>query len=239
MKLDILAFAAHPDDTELSCAGTLARHAEKGHRVGVADLTRGELGTRGTPEIRETEAQSSAKVLGLAVRDNLELPDGFFLNAKESQLQLIRTIRHYRPEIVLLNAPSDRHPDHGRAAKLAADACFLAGLEKVKTTDTDGRQQPPWRPKAKYHYIQSQYIVPDFVVDISSVWEKKKEAIACFRSQFYDPQSTEPETFISSPEFLPFVESRAREYGHSIGVKFGEGFVKTADLGIDNLFDFI
>ncbi len=229
MKLDILAFAAHPDDTELSCAGTLAIHVEKGYKVGVIDLTRGELGTRGTPEVRDQEATDSAEVLGLSVRENLSLEDGFFTNSKENQLKLIQKIREYRPSIVLLNAPSDRHPDHGRAAQLETDACFLSGLVKVET------DQEAWRPRATYHYIQSISLVPDFVVDVTDGWEKKMASIKCFKSQFYDPNSDEPETFISSPAFMDMIESRGKDLGYSIGASYGEGFIKVKNIGISDL----
>ncbi len=236
MKLDILAFAAHPDDTELSCAGALAVHIKNGKKAGVVDLTRGELGTRGTPEIRDKEARDSADVLGLSVRDNLELNDGFFQNSKENQLKLIESIRKYRPEIVLLNAPSDRHPDHGRAAQLELDACFLAGLAKIETK-VDGVSQEAWRPKATYHYIQSNFLMPDFVVDVTEGWELKQKAIACFKSQFFDPESNEPQTYISSPDFMKLIDSRAQDLGHSIGTKYGEGFIKVRNIGISDFFD--
>lgn len=229
MKLDILAFAAHPDDTELSCSGTLSSHIQKGYTAGVIDLTRGELGTRGTPEIRDKEASDSAEILGLSIRENLSLEDGFFTNSKENQLKLIKKIRQYQPSIVLLNAPSDRHPDHGRAAQLETDACFIAGLAKVDTN------QAPWRPTAVYHYIQSVSLVPDFVVDVSAAWETKMEAIRCFKSQFHDPNSNEPETFISSPAFMQMIESRGKDLGYSIGASYGEGFIKVRNLGVSDL----
>lgn len=240
-KLDILAFAAHPDDTELSCAGTLALQVNKGNRVGVIDLTRGELGTRGTPEIREKEAADSAKVLGLAVRENLMLQDGFFTNSRENQMRLIQSLRTYKPDIVLLNAPSDRHPDHGRSAQLELDACFLSGLAKIETKDANGKQQEEWRPKAIYHYIQSNYLQPDFIVDISATWEVKQKSIECFSSQFFNPnvESNEPETFISKPGFMKFIEARAIEFGHSIGAEYGEGFIKIRNIGVSDLSDLI
>ncbi len=237
MKLDILAFAAHPDDTELSCAGTLAAHIDKGHKVGVVDLTRGELGTRGTPEIREKEARESAGILGLSVRDNLRLEDGFFQNDKKNQLALIAAIRKYRPDIVLANAVTDRHPDHGRGARLAVDAIFLSGLVRVEVTDEKGDPLAPWRPGAVYHFIQSQFIQPDFVVDVTDHWERKMASVRAFRSQFYDPDSEEPQTFISSPEFLKMIEARGKELGHSIGVGYGEGFTVNRNIGVSNLFD--
>lgn len=236
MKLDILAFAAHPDDTELGCAGTLALHISKGYKVGVIDLTRGELGTRGSAEIRDKEAEASAKLLGLAVRDNLKFADGFFSNDKSHQLAIIRAIRKYQPKMVLANAPSDRHPDHGKAAELVRDACFLSGLAKINVSDGED-ELPAWRPAVVYHYIQSNYLTPDFIVDVSDHWSTKEQAIKCFASQFYDPKSKEPATFISSPDFLEFIVSRAKELGHSIGAKYGEGFIKIKNIGVSNLFD--
>ncbi|MEQ8928167.1 MAG: bacillithiol biosynthesis deacetylase BshB1 [Fulvivirga sp.] len=234
MKLDILAFAAHPDDTELSCAGTLATHIRKGYQVGVVDLTAGELGTRGSDEIRAKEAAESAKILGLTVRENLKLADGFFQNDKQSQVALIKVLRKYQPDIVLINAPSDRHPDHGRAAQLELDACFLAGLVKVETT-WEGVKQPHWRPKSVYHYIQSNFIQPDFIVDVTDSWDTKMQAIKSFKTQFFDPNSNEPETFISSPDFLNMIEGRAKDLGHSIGVGYGEGFIKVRNMGVSDL----
>jgi N-acetylglucosamine malate deacetylase 1 len=236
MKLDILAFAAHPDDTELSCAGTLALHIAMGYKVGVVDLTRGELGTRGSAEIRDKEANASAKLLGLTVRENLNLADGFFVNDKAHQLAIVKAIRKHQPKIVLANAPSDRHPDHGKASQLVIDACFLSGLSKVEVSD-EGKTFSSWRPEFVYHYIQTNFLVPDFIVDISAHWETKIRAIECFESQFYDPKSNEPDTFISSPEFIKFIASRAQELGHSIGVKYGEGFIKSKNIGVSNLFD--
>ncbi|QSE96584.1 bacillithiol biosynthesis deacetylase BshB1 [Fulvivirga lutea] len=238
MKLNILAFAAHPDDTELSCAGTLATHVRKGYKVGVVDLTAGELGTRGTDEIRAKEAAESAKVLGLSVRDNLNLADGFFQNDKDSQLELIKVLRKYQPDIVLINAPSDRHPDHGRAAQLELDSCFLAGLVKVET-ELDGEKQTPWRPKSVYHYIQSNNMIPDFVVDVTDSWDTKMQAIKCFKTQFYDPESKEPETFISSLDFMKMIEGRAKDLGYSIGVSYGEGFIKVKNLGVSDLHNLL
>ena len=237
MILDILAFAAHPDDTELSCAGTLAAHVDKGYKVGVIDLTRGELGTRGTPEIRDQEAQASASILKLAVRENLNLEDGFFQNNKENQLIVARAIRQYRPTIVLANAIRDRHPDHGRGAKLVADATFISGLSKVVLSNGNGDKLEAWRPQAVYHFIQSQFIDPDFVVDVTSYWDIKMEAVKAFKSQFYDPKSTEPETYISSPEFMKMIESRGKELGHSIGVGYGEGFTVNRNIGITDLMN--
>lgn len=236
IKLDILAFAAHPDDTELSCAGTLACQIAMGHKVGVIDLTRGELGTRGTPEIRDQESKASAEILGLSVRDNLELEDGFFQNDKTCQLAVVRAIRTYRPELILANAIRDRHPDHGRGAQLVIDATFLSGLSKIEI-EQDGKLLAPWRPRAVYHYIQSQFIQPHFVTDVSEHWDKKMEAIRAFNSQFYDPKSNEPETYISSPGFMKMIESRGQELGHSIGAKYGEGFTVSRNIGVKDLLD--
>ena len=235
MKLDILVFAAHPDDAELSCSGTIISHVNKGKKVGIVDLTRGELGTRGTAEVREKEAAAASGVMGLAVRENLGLRDGFFVNDEAHQMEVVKMIRKYRPSIVLANAIEDRHPDHGRASRLVSEAVFISGLKMVKTQFGGGGQEP-WRPSAVYHYIQSVFITPDFVVDVSDAWDKKMEAIRCFGSQFFDPNSKEPETYISSPEFLKMLESRGKELGHAIGVKFGEGFTKERHLGVSDLF---
>ncbi len=238
MKVDILVLAAHPDDAELGCAGTILKHISYGHKVGVVDFTRGELGTRGTPETRAAEAADAAKIMGLSVRDNLGLPDGFFLNDKHHQLQVVTAIRKYQPEIVLANAIHDRHPDHRRGAELAFEACFLAGLAKVQTAD-QGKQQQPWRPKNVYHYVQSQFIKPDFVIDVTPFWEKKMEAIRAYKTQFYDPSSKEAETYISKPGFLDMLQSRAVEYGHAIGAKYGEGFTVRKYIGVKSLFDLL
>ena len=236
MKLDILVMAAHPDDAELGCGGTILNHVAAGYKVGIVDFTRGELGTRGTPKTREQESIHSAKILGLTARENLNLPDGFFQNSKEHQLAVIKAVRKYQPSIVLANATHDRHPDHGRGSDLAFESCFLSGLTKIKTEDEKGKQIA-WRPTALYHYIQSQFIEPDFVVDISETWEKKLEAIRAFKTQFFDPSSKEPETYISNPGFLKMLEARAVEMGHAIGVKHGEGFVARRWIGVKSLFD--
>lgn len=237
MKLDILVFASHPDDAELGCGGTIAKHTGMGHKVGIVDLTRGELGTRGTPETRQNEAAQSAKILGVSARENLQLRDGFFQNDQESQLILIQAIRKYQPRIILANAIYDRHIDHGKGASLAYDASFLSGLIKVETIDEGGNQQKPWRPDAVYHYVQSQFINPDFVVDISAQWETKMKAIRAFSSQFFNPGSKEPETYISKPGFLKMLEARAVEYGHAIGAVHGEGFTVRRLMGVESLFD--
>lgn len=238
MKLDILVLAAHPDDAELTCSGTIALHTAMGKKVGIVDLTQGEMGTRGTAEIRLEEARASAKILGLAVRDNLKLADMFFQNDREHQLAVIRKIRQYQPDIVLANAVSDRHPDHGKGAQLAIDACFMAGLRKIET-EMDGLQQEAWRPKHLFHFIQSQYIRPDFVVDVSDHWETKLASIGAFQSQFFNPSSKEPQTYISSENFMKFIDARGREFGQSIGAEYGEGFTLNKQIGVRSLFDLL
>lgn len=237
MKLDILVLAAHPDDAEISCGGTVAKHVAKGYKVGIIDLTRGELGTRGTPEIRAEEAKEGAKILGVHVRENLGLKDGFFQNDRESQLAIIRSIRKFRPDVVLANAITDRHIDHGKGASLGYDACFLSGLVKIETFNENGQKQAPWRPSSVYHYIQSHYIKPDFIVDISGFMEVKMNAVKAFKTQFFDPESKEPETYISNPRFLKMLEARAIEYGHAIGREFGEGFTVRQAPGVESLYD--
>ena len=238
MKLDILVISSHPDDAELGCGGTIISHVQRGKKVGIADLTRGELGTRGTPEIRDQEAKEASRILGLAVRENLGFADGFFQNDKEHNLALINIIRKYQPEVVLANAIHDRHTDHGMGAELAYRACFLSGLAKIETK-SNGTVQTAWRPKLLYNFIQDKYITPDFIVDISDVWEKKMEAIKAFKSQFHNPDSTAPATYISSPEFLEYIKARAMEMGHAIGVKYGEGFTKNRLIGVRDIFDLI
>lgn len=237
MKLDLLVIAAHPDDAEISCAGTIAKHVAMGYKVGIVDLTRGELGTRGTPEIRAAEAAEAAKILGVSVRDNLGLKDGFFQNDPTHQLAVVRAVRKYQPSIVLANAVYDRHIDHGKGASLAYDACFLSGLVRIETKDDDGKKQQPWRPSAVYHYIQSVYIEPDFIVDVSDHWETKMKAIRAFKSQFYDPNSNDPATYISSPHFIKMLEARAIDLGHAIGGLYGEGFTVRRYPGVNSLFD--
>ncbi len=235
--VDILAIGVHPDDVELSCSGTLIKHIEKGYTVGLLDLTRGELGSRGTAETRDQEAADSSKILGAKFRENLRMADGFFQHNPENLKKIIRIIRAAQPKIVLTNAISDRHPDHGRAAKLTADACFLSGLLKIETVDNDGKPQKHWRPKVMYHYIQDYYQHPDFVVDITPYWDKKVEMIMAFKTQFYNPDSKEPETPISGLSFLEFIKARSRDYGRPAGYEFGEGFVKARYIGVDDLFD--
>lgn len=238
MKLDILAIAAHPDDAELSCSGTLAAHVAKGYKVGILDLTRGEMGTRGTPELRVQEAGKAGDVLNVSVRENLGFRDVFFADDEEHQVAIARVLRAYRPEIVLANAVSDRHPDHGKGGSLASHACFVSGLRKLET-EKDGKPQEAWRPKYVYHYIQNNYIEPDLVVDISDHWQVKINSILAFQSQFYNPDSREPESFISRPDFLDFIEARSREMGHKINVKYGEGFTVERVPGIRDLFDLV
>jgi bacillithiol biosynthesis deacetylase BshB1 len=237
-KLDILVIAAHPDDAELSCSGTIASHVAMGYKVGILDLTQGEMGTRGTPEIRLKESADAAKLLGLSSRDNLGFADGFFTEDKDHQVAVARIIRKYKPELVLANAVTDRHPDHGKGASLASKACFASGLRMLET-DWEGEPQGAWRPKVVYHYIQNNFIEPDFVVDITPFWETKKASIMAFKSQFFDPESKEPESFISRPDFLDFIEARAKEFGHKISVKYGEGFTVERVAGVKNLFDLI
>ena len=239
MKLDILALGAHPDDVEMSCTGTLLAAMAVGKTVGIVDFTRGELGTRGTPATRAAEAAAANKILGIEVRENLGLPDGFFRNEREHQLPLIAAIRRYQPEVVLCNATEDRHPDHGRAAQLASDACFLAGLRMIETFGDDGLPQAAWRPRNVYHYIQDRQLPPAFVVDITPHWAKKWKAIQAFKTQFFDPESTEPQTYLSSQTFARFMEARAREFGHIIGVEFGEGFTVARPVGVREVGDLL
>ena len=233
-KLDILAFGAHPDDVELGCGGTLLGAIAEGKKVGVIDLTKGELGTRGTTSQRLKEAQLASEVMGLTIRENLGMADGFFLNDKEHQFAIIETIRRFQPTIIFCNAPEDRHPDHGRAANLVEEASFLSGLTKIKTTH-NGVEQEAWRPTQVFHYIQSRSLTPNFVVDISAQIDKKMESILAHSSQFYDPNSNEPETFISGTAFLEFVKGRAKELGQQIGVQYAEGFITKKLLGIGSL----
>lgn len=239
LKLDILVLSVHPDDAELGCAGTILKHIALGKKVGVVDLTRGELGTRGTAEIRAKEAAASAKILGLAARENLGLPDGFFQNDREHQLKVIAAIRKYQPQIIITNAYHDRHPDHGRASDLVETATFLSGLRKIETS-IDGEPQQPWRAELLLHFIQDEFIKPDILVDVTNYWDKKIESINAFGSQFFNPNwENEPQTYISSPEFVEIVEARAREFGKVIRVKYAEGFTSRKILGVDNLFNLL
>jgi bacillithiol biosynthesis deacetylase BshB1 len=238
MKLDILAIAAHPDDAELSCSGTLMAHIAQGYKAGILDLTRGEMGTRGTPELRDQEAKDSYEIMGLHARENLAMADCFFENNKEHQIEIIKMIRKYQPEIVFLNAPEDRHPDHGKGSKLGSDACFFAGLLKIETK-LNGEIQKEWRPKFVYHYIQDKLLQHDFVVDISPYFERKIASIRAFKSQFYNPGSNEPSTYISDEKYFSYIEARSLEHGPSIGAKYGEGFIKQRQLGVKNIFELI
>lgn len=236
MKLDMLVFAAHPDDAELSCSGTLLKHLAAGKKVGIIDLTRGELGTRGSAEQRDDEALASKNLLGLHIRENLRMRDGFFVNDEEHQLHIIRMLRRFRPGIVLCNALHDRHPDHGKASELVTRSAFLSGLNKIETKFNNEIQEA-WRPKLVLQYIQDTYIKPDILVDVTEFWNKKMESIKAFKTQFFNPEYEEPNsTYISSPEFLKILEARGRELGKSIGATYAEGFTSHKLLGIDDLF---
>ena len=238
MKLDILAFGAHPDDVELGCGGTIAKEIASGKKVGIIDLTRGELGTRGSAEIRDQEANAAAKILGVSVRENLNMRDGFFVNDEAHQLEIIRMIRKYQPKIVLCNAIDDRHIDHGKGSKLVSDACFLSGLIKVET-EFEGEKQAAFRPKMVYHYIQWKNITPDFVVDITGYNEVRIESIMAYGSQFYNPNSNEPETPIATKNFLESLNTRPQDLGRLIGTDFGEGFTVERYLAVNSLADLI
>jgi bacillithiol biosynthesis deacetylase BshB1 len=234
MKLDILAFGAHPDDVELGCGGTIAKEISLGKKIGIVDLTRGELGTRGSAEIRDEEAANSADILGVSVRENLRFADGFFQNDKKHQLEIIKMIRKYQPEIVLCNAIDDRHIDHPKGSNLVSDACFLSGLLKIET-EIGGKQQEKWRPKQVYHYIQWKNIKPDFVVDITDFMDIKEKSVLAYSSQFYDPTSNEPETPITSKNFTDSVNYRAKDLGRLIGVEYAEGFTSERYVAVKNL----
>ena len=237
-KIDILAIGAHPDDIELGAAGTLIKHVNMGCSVGMLDLTRGELGTRGNADLRDKEAELAKNYISASFRDNLGLKDGFIEEDEQSVKLLVQKIRLYRPKIILCNAVRDRHPDHGVAASLVLKAVFSAGLPKIETLH-NGKSQKPFRPNAVYHYIQDRWIDPDFVVDVTEEFEDKMNAVMCFKSQFYDPNSNEPNTPISSKEFLSSLESKALLCGRIIGVKYGEGFTKSRAIGVQNLLDLI
>ena len=235
MKLDVLAIGVHPDDVELGCSGTLIKEIKRGKKAGIVDLTQGELGTRGTIETRSEEAKEASKIIGVVVRENLKMRDGFFQNDEAHQLRLIQVLRKYQPEIVIGNILEDRHPDHGRAGHLIYDACFLSGLKQIKTTDEQGRAQDRWRPKHLFHYLQDRFYEPDIIVDITEVWQQRLESIKAYKTQFHSPDSTEEETYISTPEFLESVIARARLLGKRIGVQFAEGFISKKSIGISNL----
>jgi len=236
MKLDILAIGAHPDDVELGCGGTIAKEVSQNKKVGIIDLTQGELGTRGTSEIRASEAHEASKILGVSCRENLNFSDGFFINDKIHQLKLITLIRKYKPEIVLCNAIKDRHPDHSKASKLVKDSCFLSGLIKIETI-YNGQKQDPWRPKQLYHYIQWENLTPDIVVDITGYIDTKVESVAAYKSQFYNPNTKAPETPISTKNFTDSVIYRARDLGRLVGVDYAEGFTVDRHIMTDSLFD--
>lgn len=240
LKLDILVLPAHPDDAELYCSGTIARHIALGKKVGIADLTRGELGTRGTVEIRQQEANRAAELLKLSVRENVGLRDGYLNNDEENQLEVIKTIRKFQPEIIIASAVSDRHPDHAKSAELVEHAGFYAGLSKIKTVSDDGLEQQAWRPKLILNFIQDTHIKPDILIDITEYWEQKIASIREYKSQFYNPDwADEPQTYISSPAFLEVAEARAREFGRAIQVKYAEGFTSKRLFGVENLFNLL
>jgi bacillithiol biosynthesis deacetylase BshB1 len=238
MKVDILAIGVHPDDVELACSGTILKAVQDGKTVAVLDLTLGELGTRGTPELRKIEATNAAKILGVSERIGLDMGDGFFEHNNENMLEIAKYIRHFQPEIVLANAMHDRHPDHGRAGKLISDACFYSGLVKIETS-LNGEAQKAHRPKIVYHYIQDYYTDPDLVVDVSGVWDAKIESILAYSSQFFNPKSKEPETPISSKAFMDFIEGRGTQFGRLINVKYGEGFTMARPAGVNQILDAI
>ena len=234
MKLDILAFGAHPDDVELGCGATIAKEVSLGKKVGIVDLTRGELGTRGSADLRDEEAANAAKILGVAVRENVRFADGFFTNDKEHQLEIIKMIRKYKPEVVLCNAIDDRHIDHPKGSKLVSDACFLSGLLKIET-ELDGEAQEKWRPNQVYHYIQWKNIEPDFVIDVTGFMDEKVAAVKAYSSQFFDPKSNEPETPITSKNFIDSIGYRANDLGRLIGVEYAEGFTSERYVAVENL----
>ncbi|MEZ4803514.1 MAG: bacillithiol biosynthesis deacetylase BshB1 [Gelidibacter sp.] len=238
MKLDILAFGSHPDDVELGCGATIAKEVKRGKKVGIIDLTRGELGTRGTAQTRDEEAKNAARILGVSMRANMEFADGFFVNDKEHQMALIKMIRKYQPDIVLCNAIEDRHIDHAKGSQLVSDACFLSGLMKIET-EINGKKQVHWRPKHVYHFIQWKQIEPDFVVNVTGFMDIKMKAVMAYKTQFYDANSKLPETPISSKNFTDSVEYRARDLGRIIGVEHGEGFTVERYVGVDSIFDII
>ena len=238
-KLDFLAFGAHPDDVELGCGATIAKLVSQGKKVGIVDLTRGELGTRGSAEIRTKETKEASKILGITIRENMDFKDGFFRNDEEHQLKIIQVIRKYQPDFVFCNAPDDRHIDHPKGSQLIVEASFLSGLTKIKTDDSSGNDQKQWRPKNIYHYIQWKNLDPDFIFDVSGFHNIKMDAVKCYSSQFYDPKSKEPETPISTKNFLNFVQSRANDFGRLIGVEHGEGFISNRKLGFSSFDELI
>ena len=238
MKLDILAFGAHPDDVELGCAATLAKEIANGKKVGIVDLTQGELGTRGTEKTRYDEAQNAAKIMGVSTRVNMEFADGFFVNDKRHQMELIKIIRKYKPEIVVCNAIEDRHIDHAKGSQLVSDACFLSGLLKIDTKiEDDDAWQEPWRPKQIYHYIQWKNLEPDLIIDVSNFMDIKMDAVMAYKTQFYDKNSKEPVTPISTKNFTDNIKNRAIDMGRLIGTTYGEGFTVDRTVAVDSLFD--
>ena len=238
-KLDFLAFGAHPDDVELGCGATIAKLVSQGKKVGIVDLTRGELGTRGSAEIRTKETNEASKILGITIRENMNFKDGFFRNDEEHQLKIIKVIRKYQPDFVFCNAPDDRHIDHPKGSQLIVEASFLSGLTKINTDDSSGNAQKQWRPKNIYHYIQWKNLDPDFIFDVSGFHNTKMNAVKCYSSQFYDPKSKEPETPISTKNFMNFVQSRANDFGRLIGVEHGEGFISNRKLGFSSFDELI
>ena len=238
-KLDVIVLAAHPDDAELSAGGTICKMTAAGYKVGIVDFTRGELGTRGTPELRAEEAAEASRIMGISVRENLGIPDGNIENTPENREKIIGVIRRFRPHIALINAPECRHPDHADAARLSVDAMFYAGLRKIETRE-DGKLQEPWRPNHVLHYIQSVELTPTFVVDVTDAWPRRIEAMQAFKTQFHNPEAAarddEPQTFISNPDFLQWIESRARAHGYKVGAKYGEPFIyRHGPVGVDDL----
>ena len=238
-KLDFLAFGAHPDDVELGCGATIAKLVSQGKKVGIVDLTRGELGTRGSAEIRTKETNEASKILGITIRENMDFKDGFFRNDEDHQLKIIQVIRKYQPDFVFCNAPDDRHIDHPKGSQLIVEASFLSGLNKINTDDSSGNAQKQWRPKNIYHYIQWKNLDPDFIFDVSGFHNSKMDAVKCYSSQFYDPKSKEPETPISTKNFMNFVQSRANDFGRLIGVEHGEGFISNRKLGFSSFDELI
>ena len=238
-KLDFLAFGAHPDDVELGCGATIAKLVSQGKKVGIVDLTRGELGTRGSAEIRTKETNEASKILGITTRENMNFKDGFFRNDEDHQLKIIQVIRKYQPDFIFCNAPDDRHIDHPKGSQLIVEASFLSGLTKINTDDSLGNAQMQWRPKNIYHYIQWKNLDPDFIFDVSGFHNTKMDAVKCYSSQFYDPKSKEPETPISTKNFLDFIKSRANDFGRLIGVEHGEGFISNRKLGFSSFDELI
>jgi len=238
MKVDILAFGVHPDDVELGCSGTLITAVAQGKKVAVVDLTRGELGTRGTAETRDAEAATAAGIMGIHARENLAMADGFFQHDEAHVKKVITVIRKYKPEIILCNAPEDRHPDHGRSSALVSDAAFLSGLRKIET-EYEGSKQEYWRPSYVFHYIQDRYLKPDFLFDISDAYEQKIKAVLCYTTQFNTTDKSEPETYISNPDFLDVIKARALMFGKRIGIQYAEGYLTTKMIGVKSFDAFI